>query len=113
MDDSMNDFQDFLTRDCAYVVLGEFKPGKFAEARNIYEEAVSTFAHGFKVAYLLQEPGTDRGISFIVWKSIDDMEASHTELYNTILKKMDPLFADTPQPQVYEVICEIHSNSHE
>lgn len=108
MDDSMNDFQDFLTHDCAYVAIGEFKPGKFAEARNLYEEAVSTYAHGFKGAYLLQEPGTDRAISIVLWKSIDDMEASQTELYASILKKMGPLFVGTPTTQIYEVVCEIH-----
>jgi heme-degrading monooxygenase HmoA len=103
----MDDFQDFLTRDCAYVAIGEFKPGKFAEARNLYEEAVSTYAHGFLGAYLLQEPGTDRGISVILWKSRDDMEASQTELHQAILKKMAPLFASTPDTRVYEVLCEI------
>ena len=108
MDESMNDFQDFLTHDCAYVAIGEFKPGKFAEARRLYEEAVSTYAHGFKGAYLLQEPGSNRAISLVLWKSMDDMEASQTELYASILKKMAPLFSGAPVTQVYEVVCEIH-----
>ncbi len=108
MDDSMSDFQDFLTRDCAYVAVGEFKPGKFAEARLLYEEAISTYADGFKGAYLLQEPGSDRGISIILWKSVEDMEANQTKAYNDILRKMAPLFADVPETRVYEVMCEIH-----
>jgi heme-degrading monooxygenase HmoA len=107
----MEDFQDFLTRDCAYVAIGEFKPGKFSEARNLYEQAVSTYADGFKGAYLLQEPGTDRGISIILWKSVEDMEAHQTTVHQAILQKMAPLFAGAPDTNVYELICEIHPNA--
>jgi heme-degrading monooxygenase HmoA len=109
MEDSMNDFQDFLTRDLAYVAIGEFKPGKFAEARDLYEQAVATYADGFKGAYLLQEPGSDRGISIILWKSVDDMEANQSALHEAILKKMAPLFAGVPQTAFYDVLCEIHA----
>lgn len=109
----MHEFQDFLTRDCAYVAIGEFKPGKFSEARNLYEEAVSGYAHGFRGAFLLQEPGSDRGISVILWKSLDDMEAHQTEAHQAILKKMAPLFMGTPDTQFYEVICEIQPTASE
>ncbi len=107
MEDTTNDFQDFLTRSCAYVAIGEFKPGKFAEARHLYEEAVATYSEGFKGAYLLQEPGTDRGISVIFWKSIEDMEANQTAAHQAILNKMNPLFMGHPETQYYEVVCEI------
>lgn len=102
------DFQDFLKRSYTQVTIGEFKPGKFAEARSIYETAISTYKDGFKGAYLLQEPGTDKGISVIFWESVDEMEANeHQENYLNILKKMSPLFAHAPTTTLYEVVCEI------
>ncbi len=107
MEESMNDFQDFLTRDYADVAIGEFKPGKFAEARDLYEKAVATYAEGFKGAYLLQEPGTDRGISIIFWKSVEDMEANQSAAHEAIIKRMAPLFAGAPDTQFYEVVCGI------
>ncbi|NEO95896.1 MAG: antibiotic biosynthesis monooxygenase, partial [Moorea sp. SIO3G5] len=70
----MTEFLDFLKHNYAYVAIGEFKPGKFQEAQDLYEKAVSTYIQGFKGAYLLQEPGTDRGIAVIFWESIADME---------------------------------------
>ncbi len=100
----MTDFQDFLKREYAYVAIGEFKPGKFAEAEQLYEEATATYADGFKGAYLLQEPGTDRGISIVLWESEDAMDADKGEVYEAILKKMAPLFAHTPTTVAYEVV---------
>ncbi len=109
----MSDFQDFLTRQIAHVAIGEFKPGKFAEARQLYEAAVSTYADGFKGAYLLREPGTDRGISVIFWNDVDDLEASQNEVHHAILKKMAPLFTDSPQIGVYEVVYDFDSTDEE
>ena len=104
----MSDFQDFLTRRCAHVALGEFKPGKFDEARSLYEEAVSSYAEGFEGAYLLREPGTDQGISVILWDSIEHMDAGQqSETHNAILKKMAPLFTHRPDSRCYEVVCHI------
>lgn len=103
----MSDFQDFLKRALAYVAIGEFKPGKFEQARHLYEEAVATYGEGFKGAYLLQEPGTDKGISVIFWEGADEMQASSNENYQSILKEMNPLFAGAPQTSVYELVCEI------
>jgi heme-degrading monooxygenase HmoA len=103
----MSDFQDFLKRQYTHVAIGEFKAGKFAEARELYQEAVSTYSHGFKGAYLLQEPGTDRGISVIFWESVEDMADNQGEAYQAILKKMMPLFAKAPDIALYEVVCEI------
>ena len=108
------DFQDFLKRQYTQVTVGEFKPGKFEEARTIYEAAVSTYRDGFKGAYLLQEPGTDRGVSVIFWESIDEMEANeHEENYRNILKKMSPLFDRAPTTALYEVVCTIEPNEAE
>jgi heme-degrading monooxygenase HmoA len=84
------DFQDFLKHKFTHVAIGEFKPGKFEEAQKIYEEAVLTYKEGFKGAYLLQESGTDRGISIIFWESVDDMEANQNDAYQTIVQKMAP-----------------------
>lgn len=103
----MSDFQDFLKREYAYVAIGEFKPGKFNEVRHLYEEAIATYTQGFKGAYLLQEPGTDNGVSVILWESVEEMEANQSEEYQAILKKMTPLFAKTPRTAVYELVSHI------
>jgi heme-degrading monooxygenase HmoA len=103
----MSEFQDFLKRTFAYVAIGEFKSVKFEEAQRLYEEAVSTYGDGFQGTYLLQEPGTDRGISIIFWESAADMESNHSEAHEVILKKMSPLFAKHPTTAFYEVVCEI------
>ncbi|MEL6223488.1 MAG: antibiotic biosynthesis monooxygenase [Cyanobacteria bacterium J06627_8] len=105
----MSDFQDFLTRECVHVAVGEFKPGKFDEARQLYEQVVSSYAGGFKGAYLLRDPNSDRGISVIFWDSVEDMEANQGETHRRILKQMAPLFSQQPNVQVYEVACQIHS----
>jgi heme-degrading monooxygenase HmoA len=73
----------------------------------LYEKAVSTYTHGFKGAYLLQEPGTDRGIAIILWESLEDMEANQNEAYKEILNQMSHLFATTPNTSFYEVCSEI------
>ena len=104
----MSDFQDFLTRQCAHVALGEFKPGQFEQARSLYEEAVATYAEGFEGAYLLREPGTDQGISVVLWDSVEQMDANQTNIaHSAILKKMAPLFTQRPNTRFYEVVCHI------
>jgi heme-degrading monooxygenase HmoA len=110
----MSEFQDFLRRQYAHVAIGEFKPGKFAEAQALYEQAVSTYHHGFKGAYLLQEPGSDRGVSVIFWESMDEMDASQTEGHHqAILKKMAPLFVHAPTTAIYEVVSELQPTEAE
>lgn len=111
--ENLIDFQDFLKHKFAHVAVGEFKSGKFEGAKKLYEEAVLTYTNGFKGAYLLQEPGTDKGISVIFWESVGDMEANQNEAYQTVLKKMMPLFAKPPSTTVYEVVCEIQPTEEE
>ena len=103
----MSDFQDFLTRKFAYVTIGEFQQGKFAEARQLYDEAVSTYAQGFKGACLLQEEGTDKGISITFWESEESMKANINDAHKAVLKKMMPLFASPPTTVSYEVVSEV------
>lgn len=105
----MTDFQDFLRHQYVYVATGEFKPGKFEEAKQLYEQAVSMYTKGFQKAYLLQQPGTDKGIAIIFWENIGDMEANHSEAYQDILKKISHLFAHTPTTSYYELVCEIEA----
>ena len=102
----MSDFHDFLKHQYAHVAIGEFKPGKFYEAQKLYEEAVATYSHGFKAAYFLREPNSERGISVILWESVDDLEASQNETHQAILKKMAPLFTEIPATELYEVVFE-------
>lgn len=109
----MSDFHDFLRRTFAYVAVGEFKSGKFEEAQRLYEQAVATYGEGFKGTYLLQEPGTDRGIAIIFWESAADMEANRTEAHETIMKQMTPLFASHPQTSFCEVVCDIQPDDVE
>ncbi len=110
----MSDFQDFLKHQYVHVATGEFKDGKFSEAQALYEQAVSTYSEGFKGAYLLREPGTDRGMSVIFWESVDQMDSSnHDAAYLIILKKMSPLFAHPPTTSLYEVVSTLDSSDRE
>jgi hypothetical protein len=101
------EFLDFLKHKYAYVAIGEFKPGRFADAQRLYEKAVSTYDQGFKGAFLLQKPGTDQGIAVIMWEKIEDMDANQNEAYQAILSEMAPLFAKAPTTDFYEVCSEI------
>ncbi len=103
----MSDFLDRLHHKYAYVATGEFKPGCFSEARQLYEKAVSTYSEGFKGAYLLQEPGSDRGIAVILWESPDVMESHQNTIYDAALKRIAHLFAEPPTTSFYEVCSEI------
>lgn len=103
----MSEFSDFLKHKHAYVAIGEFKPGRFAEARQLYEKAVATYKNGFKGAYLLQEPGTDRGIAIILWDDVGSMEEHQDATYQAALQEISSLFAQPPQTKFYEVCSEI------
>ncbi|NJL83497.1 MAG: antibiotic biosynthesis monooxygenase [Chloroflexaceae bacterium] len=103
----MSEFLDFLKHKYAYVAIGEFKPGCFAEAQRLYEQAVSTYTHGFKGAFLLQKPGTDEGIAIILWERIEDMQENQSEAYQSIMREMGHLFANPPETSFYEVCSEI------
>ena len=104
------EFLDFLKHKYAYVAIGEFKPGRFCEAQRLYEKAVSTYSKGFKGAFLLQKPGTDRGIAVIMWERIEDMEANQNEAYQAILAEMNSLFASPPVTDFYEICSEIEEH---
>jgi heme-degrading monooxygenase HmoA len=103
----MSDFQDFLKHQFAHVAIGEFKPGMFSEAQDLYEQAVATYGQGFRGAYLLREAGTEKGVSVIFWESVEDMDENRSESHEAILKKMAPLFAQAPSTAIYEVVSEI------
>ncbi|MBT9316007.1 putative quinol monooxygenase [Leptothoe spongobia] len=103
----MTDFSDFLKHKQAYIAIGEFKPGRFSQARQLYEQAVGTFDDGFQGAYLFQEPGTDRGIAVILWDNVDNMEANQSPTYQAIVRELSALFATPPDIKFYEVCSEI------
>lgn len=106
----MSDFHDCLTHSIAQVTIGEFLPGYFEQAQQLYLEAVSTYADGFDGAYLLRDGASDRGISIILWQSAEAMAANQTNLHNAIVQKMAPLFAGSPQNQHYEIVSMIPGN---
>ncbi|MEO0350030.1 MAG: antibiotic biosynthesis monooxygenase [Cyanobacteria bacterium P01_A01_bin.15] len=103
----MTDFTDFLKHKQAYIAIGEFMPGRFSEARQLYEQAVATYGDGFQGAYLFQEPGTDRGIAVILWDNVDTMEAHHPPTYEAIVRELSGLFVSPPDVKFYEVCSEI------
>lgn len=103
----MTEFMDFLRHKYAYVAIGEFKAGKFDEAKQLYEKAVSTYTQGFKGAYLLQQPNSDKGIAVIFWDEIDAMDSNHNETYEAILNEISHLFAKPPMTGFYDVCSEI------
>jgi quinol monooxygenase YgiN len=101
----MSDFQDFLKRDYAHITIGELKPGKFAEAQKLYEEAVAAYGTGCKAAYLFQDPDSYRGISVILWDSLEHLtQENQDEVHQAIFKKMAPLFTQLPEVKAYEVV---------
>lgn len=103
----MSEFLDFLKHKYAYVVMGEFKPGKFAEAQHLYEQAVSTYKQGFKKAYLFQKPDSDEGIAVIIWDNLEDMEANKNQANQAIIDKIGALFAKPPVAVFYQLSSEI------
>lgn len=103
----MSDFMDFLRHKYAYVARGEFKPGQFDEAKRLFDAAVANYEEGFEGAYLLQEPGTDRGIAVIFWDNMEDMENNRNEAVDRILEQMSHLFVHAPETGFYEVSSEI------
>ncbi|MEB3225109.1 MAG: antibiotic biosynthesis monooxygenase [Synechococcus sp.] len=100
---------DCLKHKIAYVAIGEFRPGRFAQAQSLYEKVVSTYSEGFRGAFLLQKmgPDSDKGIAMILWDSIEDMEENQTELGQKIMAEMNPLFAAPPETDFYQVCSEI------
>ena len=44
----MTEFLDFLRHKYAYVAIGEFKPGSFAEARQLYEKSSVNLYRGIQ-----------------------------------------------------------------
>ncbi len=102
----MTEFMDFLRHKYAYVAIGEFKAGKFDEAKQLYEKAVSTYSQGFKGAYLLQQPNSDKGIAVIFWDDIDAMDSNHDEAHAAILNEISHLFAKPPMTGFYDVCSE-------
>ncbi|NJK99900.1 MAG: antibiotic biosynthesis monooxygenase [Spirulinaceae cyanobacterium RM2_2_10] len=103
----MSEFLDFLRHKWAYVAIGEFKPGKFAEAEQLFVKAVSTYKQGFEGAYLLQEPDTDRGIAIILWDNREDMDANRNTVQEAMVREMGHLFAKMPETKFYDVCSEI------
>lgn len=104
----MTEFLDFLKHKYAYVAIGEFKPGKFEEAKQLYEKAISTYKQGFQGSYLLQEPGTDKGIAIIFWDSAEEMEANKNEVHQEVVKEISPLLVESPTTFFYEVCSTIN-----
>ena len=109
----MVDFHDRLSHPFASVAIGEFKSGRFEEAQQLYEKAVSTYRDGFQGAYLLREPDSDRGMSVIFWETQAAMDASKGEVHDAILRQMNPLFAARPLLDNYEIACSVQASHTE
>ena len=101
------EFLDCLQHKHAYVAIGEFLPGRFAEAQRLYEKAVSTYKEGFQGAFLLRKPNSDEGIAVILWNSVEDMEANQNEVHQRLLQEMGGLFSKPPVTNFYEVCSEV------
>jgi len=99
----MKEFLDFLKHKYAYVAIGQFKPGKFDEAQQLYEKAIATYGEGFGGSYLLQEPETDKGIAIIFWSSVEEMEANKNDVHEAIVKEISHLLVEPATTSVYEV----------
>ena len=83
------------------------KPDKIDEFRDLYREYINPEiknSRGYKGFYLLLNPGTGKGISFTVWETRSDAEAS--EEMNLYLEQRAgyPLYAAPPEREGFEVI---------
>ncbi len=96
-----------LKHKMAYVAIGEFKPGMFSKAQELYEKAVSTYKEGFKGSFLLNKTGTDEGIAIIMWNDASDMADNESEIYRELLEQMNKLFVKPPVTDFYEICSEI------
>lgn len=105
----IQEFNNCLKHKIAYVAIGEFKPGRFSQAQDLYEKSVSTYDEGFQGAFLLRKlgPDSDKGMAMILWDNIEDMEKNQTEAGKKILAEMNQLFATPPETDFYEVCSEI------
>ncbi|WP_029681837.1 hypothetical protein [Picosynechococcus sp. NKBG15041c] len=105
----MQGLNDCLRHKVAYVAIGKFKPGRFTQAQTLYEKVVSGYSDGFRGAFLLQkmDPDSDQGIAMILWDNIEDMDKNQTELGQQIMAEMNPLFAEPPETDFYQVCSEI------
>jgi heme-degrading monooxygenase HmoA len=107
LENGMSDFQDFLRQPIAYVAIGEFKSGKFPEAKQIFDEVIATYSVGFRGAYLLQEEDSDRGVAIIFWDNAEAMAENQTTVQDHLLQRMGPLFVKAPETRICDIVTAI------
>ncbi len=100
---------EMLKHKTAYVAIGEFKPGMFTKAQELYEKAVSNYSQGFKGSFLLNKTGTDEGIAIIMWDDASDMPDSQHDVHREFLEQMNKLFVKPPVTDFYEICSEIRA----
>jgi heme-degrading monooxygenase HmoA len=105
----MSDFHDFLRQPIAYVAIGEFKSGKFPEAKQIFDEVIATYNGGFRGAYLLQEADSDRGVAVIFWENAEAMAQNQTAVQEHLLQRMASLFVKAPETRICDIVTAITS----
>ncbi len=91
----------------ARVMTGQFQPDKKSEVIEIYGDSIIPVAreqNGFKNAYLLMDPNTNKFISITIWETEEDMTACETGGYlKEQLAKAAVTFAIPPTKEHFEV----------
>jgi heme-degrading monooxygenase HmoA len=95
----------------ARVITAQIEPGKIDEAIGIYRDSVVPAVkekQGFKGAFLLTDPNSDRGISVTLWETEADMKAGETSNYlREQIAKFATVLLGPPVVEHYDVSVQV------
>ncbi len=90
----------------ANLVTAQFQPGKIGEAVRIFRDSVVPALKqqpGFKGAFLLTDPNTQKGIASTWWETEADLKAALTSVFPEQIAQFAQVFAEPPTREAYEV----------
>ncbi len=91
----------------ARVTTTQIRPGKVAQATEVYRDSVAPAAqqqHGFRGTYLLTDADTGKGLAITFWDTEADMLAGESSgYYQEQIAKFKDIFAAPPQREGFEV----------
>ena len=91
----------------ARVVSAQCKPGKVADAIEVYRNLIEPAARqqtGLKGALFLTDPSTGKATSISIWETEADMLAGESSSYlQEQIAKLGPFLASTPVSEHYDV----------
>ena len=85
----------------------QIQPGRVDEAIRLYQESVVPAAkqqRGFRSTMLVTDRASGKGMSFTVWETEADLQASEVSgFYQEQVAKFAPLLTAPPAREVYEL----------